>query len=97
VIRADNVWMKFGRHEALRGLNMSVSEGSAYALIGGNGAGKTTRKRPCRICRRVVPAGSASRSPTTGLSGAGLPDRPPAEDASELAQPEPGLHHRLEA
>ena len=42
MIRADNVWMKFGRHEALRGLNMSVSEGSAYALIGANGAGKTT-------------------------------------------------------
>jgi hypothetical protein len=44
----------------------------------------------------VVPAGSASRSPTTGLSRAGLPDCPPAEDASELAQPEPGLHHGLE-
>lgn len=44
----------------------------------------------------VVPAGSASRSPTTGLSRAGVSDRSPAEDASELAQPEPGLHHRLE-
>src|SRR5215471_14486117 len=39
----------------------------------------------------VVPAGSAS--PTTGVSGAGVPDGPPAEDASELAQPEPGLQH----
>lgn len=44
----------------------------------------------------VVPAGSASRGPTTGLSRGGLSDRPPAEDASELAQPEPWLHHRLE-
>src|ERR1035437_4893252 len=33
----------------------------------------------------VVPAGSASRSPTTGLPRAGVSDRPPAEDASELA------------
>ncbi|MDQ2950039.1 MAG: hypothetical protein M3Y27_29570 [Acidobacteriota bacterium] len=45
----------------------------------------------------VVPAGSSSRSPTTGLSRAGLSDGAPAEDAGELAQPEPGLFHRLEA
>ena len=36
----------------------------------------------------VVPAGSASRSPSTGLRQCGLSDRPAAEDASELAQPE---------
>jgi hypothetical protein len=33
----------------------------------------------------VVPAGSASRIPATGLSRAGMSDRPPAEDAGELA------------
>ncbi len=42
MIRAEDVWKKFGRHEALRGLNLSVAEGSAFALIGSNGAGKTT-------------------------------------------------------
>lgn len=45
MIRADNLWKKFGRHEALRGLSFSVPEGSAYALIGANGAGKTTAVR----------------------------------------------------
>src|SRR5580692_7315873 len=45
MIRADNLWKKFGRHEALQGLNLSVPEGSAYALIGVNGAGKTTAIR----------------------------------------------------
>src|SRR5580704_10092132 len=45
MIRADNLWKKFGRHEALRGLTFSVPEGSAYALIGANGAGKTTAIR----------------------------------------------------
>jgi ABC-2 type transport system ATP-binding protein len=45
MIRADNLWKKFGRHEALRGLTFSVPEGSAYALIGANGAGKTTTIR----------------------------------------------------
>lgn len=42
MIRVDNVWKKFGRHEALQGLSFSVPEGSAFALIGANGAGKTT-------------------------------------------------------
>jgi ABC-2 type transport system ATP-binding protein len=45
MIRADNLWKRFGRHEALKGLSFSVPEGSAYALIGANGAGKTTAIR----------------------------------------------------
>src|SRR5579864_5127294 len=45
MIVADNIWKKFGRHEALRGLSFLVPEGSAYALIGANGAGKTTTIR----------------------------------------------------
>ena len=42
MIRVDNLWKKFGRHDALRGLSFAVPEGSAFALIGANGAGKTT-------------------------------------------------------
>jgi ABC-2 type transport system ATP-binding protein len=42
IARADGVWRRFGRHDALKGLNLAVPEGSAYALIGANGAGKTT-------------------------------------------------------
>jgi ABC-2 type transport system ATP-binding protein len=42
MVRANNVWRRFGRHDALQGLNLAVPEGSAYALIGANGAGKTT-------------------------------------------------------
>jgi ABC-2 type transport system ATP-binding protein len=42
MIRVDDLWKKFRRHEALRGLTFSVAEGSAFALIGANGAGKTT-------------------------------------------------------
>jgi hypothetical protein len=45
----------------------------------------------------AVPDGCASRSPATGLHQAGMSDRPTAEDAGQLAQPEPGLRHRLEA
>jgi ABC-2 type transport system ATP-binding protein len=42
MIQANNLWKKFGRHDALRGLSFTVPQGSAYALIGANGAGKTT-------------------------------------------------------
>jgi len=42
MIQVDNLWKKFGRHEALQGLSFTVPKGSAYALIGANGAGKTT-------------------------------------------------------
>jgi ABC-2 type transport system ATP-binding protein len=42
MIQANNLWKKYGRHEALQGLSFTVPEGSAYALIGANGAGKTT-------------------------------------------------------
>src|ERR1700760_3928256 len=42
VIAADDLWKRYGRHDALQGLRLSVPEGSAYALIGANGAGKTT-------------------------------------------------------
>jgi ABC-2 type transport system ATP-binding protein len=45
VAQAVDVWKRFGRHTALRGLNLKVPEGSAYALLGPNGAGKTTITR----------------------------------------------------
>src|ERR1700733_14304362 len=42
IIQTTDLWKRFGRLDALRGLNLSVPEGSAFALIGANGAGKTT-------------------------------------------------------
>ncbi len=42
MIQINDLWKKFGRHEALQGLSFTVPKGSAYALIGANGAGKTT-------------------------------------------------------
>jgi ABC-2 type transport system ATP-binding protein len=42
ILRMRDVWKRFGNHAALKGLDLSVPEGSAYALIGANGAGKTT-------------------------------------------------------
>jgi ABC-2 type transport system ATP-binding protein len=42
IIQTDDLRKTYGRHNALRGLNLSVPEGAALALIGANGAGKTT-------------------------------------------------------
>jgi ABC-2 type transport system ATP-binding protein len=42
MIQANNLWKRYGRHDALRGLTFQAPEGSAFALIGANGAGKTT-------------------------------------------------------
>jgi ABC-2 type transport system ATP-binding protein len=44
-VQTENLTKKFGRHDAVRGLNLSVPEGATLALIGANGAGKTTTLR----------------------------------------------------
>jgi ABC-type multidrug transport system ATPase subunit len=41
-IQTSELCKAYGRHDALRGLSLSVPEGAAVALIGANGAGKTT-------------------------------------------------------
>jgi ABC-2 type transport system ATP-binding protein len=58
IIEADNLQRQYGRHNALRGLNLSVPEGSAYALIGANGAGKTTT---IKVLTNIIrPSGGAA-------------------------------------
>src|SRR5579863_1877488 len=42
MIRVEGLWKKFGRFDALRGLSFDIPQGSAFALLGANGAGKTT-------------------------------------------------------
>jgi ABC-2 type transport system ATP-binding protein len=42
IIQTDNIWKKYGRFDALKGLSIEVPEGSTFALIGANGAGKST-------------------------------------------------------
>ena len=70
MIHVENLWKKFGRHEALKGLTFNVPAGSAYALIGANGAGKTTTiKTLMNILQptqgRVVTMGVDSRALST--------------------------------
>src|SRR5690606_28874409 len=45
VLRFDDVSVSYGRVAALNGLSMNVGEGEIVALVGANGAGKTTALR----------------------------------------------------
>jgi ABC-2 type transport system ATP-binding protein len=41
-IQTQNLTKRFGHTEVLRGIDLAVPEGAIYALVGANGAGKTT-------------------------------------------------------
>ncbi|HKQ73377.1 MAG TPA: ATP-binding cassette domain-containing protein [Blastocatellia bacterium] len=41
-IRVKDLWKRYGAIEAVRGVNLEVSEGEIFGLIGPDGAGKTT-------------------------------------------------------
>ena len=41
-IQIENLTKRFGNTEVLRGIDLAVPEGAIYALVGANGAGKTT-------------------------------------------------------
>ena len=42
VLRLNDVHVKYGNIEALKGINLSMNEGEIVSLIGANGAGKST-------------------------------------------------------
>jgi ABC-2 type transport system ATP-binding protein len=71
MIRAENLWKNFGRHAALRGMTFSVTEGSTLALIGSNGAGKTTA---IRVLLNIV-AASRGRAFVLGVDSRKLGPR----------------------
>lgn len=53
VIRTDALTKKYGRVAALDHVNLEVQEGAVYALVGQNGAGKTTA---IKILMNLIPA-----------------------------------------
>jgi len=59
IIQTESLWKKYGRFDALQGLSLAVPEGSAFALIGANGAGKSTTIKT--LMNIIVPSqGSAT-------------------------------------
>lgn len=71
IIQTDNLWKKYGRFDALRGLSIAVPKGSAFALIGANGAGKSTTIKlimniisPSQGCATILGVNSRKISPS---------------------------------
>ncbi|RYE60368.1 MAG: ATP-binding cassette domain-containing protein, partial [Oxalobacteraceae bacterium] len=64
-LRVEGLRVRYGSHEVLRGLSLTIDRAQIYGLLGPNGAGKTTLIRS--ICGRVRPdAGTVSISGTSG-------------------------------
>lgn len=42
MIRIENLWVKIGKRNILKGCTLSLQEGEIAAVVGNNGTGKTT-------------------------------------------------------
>jgi branched-chain amino acid transport system ATP-binding protein len=69
ILSVTDLRVSYGAVEALRGISLEVEEGQVVALIGGNGAGKTTALRA--VSGMLRPAGGAVR--LRGEDVTGLP------------------------
>ena len=74
MLKIENVYKNFGTTEVLKGLNLTIEEGSIFGLVGVNGAGKSTLLRlisgvyeadllPLRITIRSTIQRYGNRSP----------------------------------
>lgn len=52
ILRANNIYKKFGKKIALEGLNLQISKGSICGILGPNGAGKTTLIRLINLIQK---------------------------------------------
>jgi branched-chain amino acid transport system ATP-binding protein len=53
LLEIKDLWVHYGRAEAVRGISMEVEEGDIVTLIGANGAGKTTTLRTVSGLKRA--------------------------------------------
>jgi branched-chain amino acid transport system ATP-binding protein len=54
ILEIKDLWVHYGRAEAVKGISMEVEEGSIVTLIGANGAGKTTTLRTVSGLKRLT-------------------------------------------
>ncbi len=72
LLELDEVVTRYGELEALHGVTLDVDEGEIVALLGANGAGKSTTLKT--ISRLLAPAGGEVR-----FAGRSLADRTPED------------------
>jgi branched-chain amino acid transport system ATP-binding protein len=68
VLEAENLQVSYGKVTALRGIDMTVTEGEIVSLIGPNGAGKTTF---CNTASGFLDYGGSVRYRDQEVSGVG--------------------------
>jgi branched-chain amino acid transport system ATP-binding protein len=54
LLEIKDLWVHYGRAEALKGISLEIAEGSIVTLIGANGAGKTTTLRTISGLKRAT-------------------------------------------
>jgi ABC-2 type transport system ATP-binding protein len=95
LLSTEGVTVRYGKTTACDGVSLSVSQGSVYALLGRNGAGKTSLVR-CALGQQKPSAGAcllfgedAWRSRARAMAHTGVvpeePDAPPAMTARQLS------------
>src|SRR3989442_6416310 len=67
MLEVENLWVRYGTVEAVKGVSFSVPAGSIVSLIGANGAGKTTSLRSLAVL--VNPAAGELRCENVSLIG----------------------------
>ena len=96
LIQVESLTVRYGRRRALDGVSFEVAEGSVYALLGRNGAGKSSLVR-CLLGAQRPAAGRALlfgrdiwRARASILAEVGVvseePDAPPAMTALQLSR-----------
>ena len=78
MLEVDNIFVNYGQSQVLRGLSLRVDPGEVGAVMGRNGAGKTTMMRaimgltPARAGRVVFKGGDITKSPTHRIARLGV-------------------------
>ena len=62
LLELNDVKVRYGVIEAVKGINLTVNEGEIVTLIGGNGAGKTTTLRAISMVHAPSAGRSSSRA-----------------------------------
>ncbi len=88
LLHIDSLEVRFGAVRALKGVSMDVRQGEVVALVGANGAGKSTTLR-------TISGLSRPRSGSIVFAGTSIGGRPPAQAPHGPVREPPEQRRRL--